>query len=53
MFMSIIVIVTLVLIFCLFLTIFRPGFKQPERKMVFYLFFEKTRTGVLQNAGLQ
>ena len=51
-FMSIIVIVTLVLIFYSFLTIFRPDFKQPGRKMVFF-FLKKRGPAFWESAGVR
>ena len=50
--MSVIVIVTLVFIFCSFFTIFRPGFKQPGRKMFFFYFLKKRGPEFWENAGV-
>ena len=52
-FMSIIVIVTLVLIFCSFFTIFRPGFKQPGRKMGFFYCLKKRGPAFWESAGVR
>ena len=40
------------ILFLMFLNIFLPGSKQSGRKM-FFIFFWKTHTGVLQNAGMK